>query len=124
MLQILQPPKGAGRRVDRGNGATIGHIKSAREDSRRPPILSVLTAAVAAWVPCPLTVWIAGSVAAAATAILILALWFDRLFEAPGAVRVSSLIEHLNARSVLAVFAHPDDETLAYRVVEPAVEGR
>lgn len=36
--------------------------------------------------------------------------WLDRQFEEPGARRVSSIAGELGARSVLAVFAHPDDE--------------
>jgi LmbE family N-acetylglucosaminyl deacetylase len=68
----------------------------------------------------PLTVWIAGGVALFSTAILIAALWFDSLFEASSADRASSLVQHLGSRSVLAVFAHPDDETLAAGVLAEA----
>ena len=65
----------------------------------------------------PLTVWIAGGTALVAAILLIAALWFDRLFEARTAIHHRSLIAHLGARSVLAVFAHPDDETLAAGVL-------
>ena len=61
----------------------------------------------------PLTVWIAGGVAIVATMVLAGGLWFDWLFESPSAVYVPSLVQHTGARSVLAIFAHPDDETLA-----------
>ncbi|MGK0266604.1 MAG: LmbE family N-acetylglucosaminyl deacetylase [Maricaulis sp.] len=37
-------------------------------------------------------------------------LWLDSQFEEPGARRVASIAGELEARSVLAVFAHPDDE--------------
>lgn len=36
--------------------------------------------------------------------------WLDSQFEEPGTPRVSSVAEHVDAGSVLAVFAHPDDE--------------
>jgi LmbE family N-acetylglucosaminyl deacetylase len=68
----------------------------------------------------PLTVWIAGGVALISTVVLVASLWFDRLFEAPSAFRASSLVQHLGSRSVLAVFAHPDDETLAAGVLADA----
>lgn len=61
----------------------------------------------------PLTAWIAGSVALLATMVLVAALWFDWLFEAPRALYAPSLVQHLGSRSVLAIFAHPDDEILA-----------
>src|SRR5262245_36730402 len=61
----------------------------------------------------PLTVWVAGAVAIVATLVLFGSLGFDRLFEAPSGTRASSLVQYLGSRSVLAVFAHPDDETLA-----------
>ena len=48
------------------------------------------------------------------------AVWFDRLFKAPIAVHVPSLLQHLGARSVLGIFAHPDDETLAAGVLADA----
>lgn len=68
----------------------------------------------------PLTVWIAGGTALVAAVLLMAALWFDRLFEAPTAVHYPSLIDHLGSRSVLAVFAHPDDETLTAGVLSDA----
>jgi LmbE family N-acetylglucosaminyl deacetylase len=61
----------------------------------------------------PLTVWIATGVAIAGTIVLAAGLWFDWLFESPGAVSALSLVRHTGSRSVLAIFAHPDDETLA-----------
>jgi N-acetylglucosamine malate deacetylase 2 len=61
----------------------------------------------------PLTVWIAATLAAVASIVLCAALWFDWLFEIPTAVNTVSMVEHLGSRSVLAIFAHPDDETLA-----------
>ncbi len=36
--------------------------------------------------------------------------WLDWHFEEPGAGHAPSLVRHLQARSVLTVFAHPDDE--------------
>ncbi|MCI5046880.1 MAG: PIG-L family deacetylase [Aquisalinus sp.] len=38
--------------------------------------------------------------------------WFDRQFEEPEAELVPSVVGTLEAKSVLAVFAHPDDEQL------------
>ena len=43
------------------------------------------------------------------TATLI---WMDRLFEEPSALLVSSIAGEVGAKSVLAIFAHPDDEQL------------
>ncbi|WP_306250338.1 PIG-L deacetylase family protein [Parvularcula sp. IMCC14364] len=51
----------------------------------------------------------------ALVAFLVLAgrlFWFDSQFEEPDAAFVPSLTGELEARSVLAVFAHPDDEQL------------
>ncbi len=39
-------------------------------------------------------------------------LWVDRQFEEPEAVYVASLVRFLTAKSILGVFAHPDDEIL------------
>ena len=61
----------------------------------------------------PSTIWILGFVAAGALLLLGIALWFDRLFEEPAAGTFPSLANVADARSVFAVFAHPDDETLA-----------
>ena len=44
--------------------------------------------------------------------LLGVAIWFDRVFEEPTAGTAESLVGLVGARSVLAVFAHPDDETL------------
>lgn len=49
-------------------------------------------------------------------------IWFDRQFEEPGAEHVSSLAGALNAKSVLAVFAHPDDEQLITGLLIRAAE--
>ncbi|WP_417470973.1 PIG-L deacetylase family protein [Maricaulis sp.] len=51
-------------------------------------------------------------VVAGVLAILLAAawLWLDAQFDEPGARRVPSIAGELGARSVLAVFAHPDDE--------------
>jgi LmbE family N-acetylglucosaminyl deacetylase len=68
----------------------------------------------------PVTAWIASGVAIVGTIALIGALWFDSLFEAPTAVHHQSLTQHLGSRSVLAIFAHPDDETLAAGVLADA----
>lgn len=38
------------------------------------------------------------------------ALWLDRQFEEPDSERIVSLVERLDAKSVMAVLAHPDDE--------------
>ena len=38
--------------------------------------------------------------------------WMDSLFEEPGARLVPSIAAEVGARSVLAIFAHPDDEQL------------
>ena len=43
----------------------------------------------------------------------VILFWFDRQFEEPNADHIPSLVTHLEARSVLGVFAHPDDEILA-----------
>lgn len=56
-----------------------------------------------------LLVGLAGSLAIALAAGLY---WFDTHFEEPGAKLVSSIAEETQAKSVLAVFAHPDDEQL------------
>lgn len=61
----------------------------------------------------PVTAWIAAGVTLLAATIFVASLWFDRLFEARAAMTVASLAEHLGAKSILAVFAHPDDEILA-----------
>ncbi len=45
-----------------------------------------------------------------AGALLGAGLWLDRLFEVDRALETSSLVGELDARSVLGVFAHPDDE--------------
>lgn len=50
--------------------------------------------------------------AALVAAFVIGLIWFDSHFEEPGAVRVSSITEEVGAKSVLAIFAHPDDEQL------------
>jgi len=68
----------------------------------------------------PLTASIAAGFAIVSTVALVAALWFDRLFEAPTAAYVPSLVQHLGSRSILAVFAHPDDETLAAGVLADA----
>lgn len=49
-------------------------------------------------------------------------IWFDRQFEEPGAEHVSSLAGLLDAKSVLAVFAHPDDEQLITGLLIRAAE--
>jgi len=61
----------------------------------------------------PLTASIAAGFAIVSTVALVAALWFDWLFEAPTAAYAPSLVQHLGSRSILAIFAHPDDETLA-----------
>ena len=43
----------------------------------------------------------------------VAAAWIDSQFEEADAQEVASLAGHLGARSLLAVFAHPDDEILA-----------
>ena len=57
-------------------------------------------------------IWVLVVVAVGVFALLALAFWFDHLFEEPDVPVVSSLASHAGAQSVLAVFAHPDDETL------------
>src|SRR5689334_18918627 len=77
-------------------------------------VLAALTLAAGLAPAAPTAMYaIAGTAVLLAVLTLVTALWFDRLFEAPTAVYAPSLVEHLGARSVLAVFAHPDDETLA-----------
>lgn len=45
--------------------------------------------------------------------LLVTGAWlFDSLFDEPGAREVASLVDDLGSRSVLAFFAHPDDEVL------------
>jgi LmbE family N-acetylglucosaminyl deacetylase len=68
----------------------------------------------------PLTIWITGGIALVATVLTVVGLWFNWLFEAPSASRTSSLVQHLGSRSVLAIFAHPDDETLTAGVLAEA----
>ena len=41
------------------------------------------------------------------------ALWLDSLFEEPAATAIESLAAELNTRTLLCVFAHPDDEVTA-----------
>lgn len=59
---------------------------------------------------------ILGSLAIASGLVLVLLgvgiFWLDRLFEETGATLVPSLVRQLDARSVLAILAHPDDEIL------------
>ncbi len=43
----------------------------------------------------------------------VAAAWLDSQFEEADAEEIASLVGHLGATSVLAVFAHPDDEILA-----------
>ena len=47
-------------------------------------------------------------------------LWVRSLFHEPGAVAVPSLAAHLGARSILAVFPHPDDEIKAAGLIADA----
>lgn len=61
----------------------------------------------------PLVLWVLASAALGVVVLSGVALWFDRLFEEPGVRIVPSLVGGTGAGSVLAVFAHPDDETLA-----------
>jgi LmbE family N-acetylglucosaminyl deacetylase len=61
----------------------------------------------------PVTIWIVGTVAALAVVLLAACLWFDRLYDEPQGEHAPSLVAYCGARSVLAVFAHPDDETFA-----------
>ena len=49
-------------------------------------------------------------------------IWFDRQFEEPGAKHVPSIAAEFEAKSVLAVFAHPDDEQLITGLLIRAVE--
>lgn len=49
-------------------------------------------------------------------------IYLDRQFEEPGAAFTPSLAGELEARSVLAVFAHPDDEQLITGLLIRAVE--
>ncbi|MEQ9527628.1 MAG: PIG-L family deacetylase [Parvibaculaceae bacterium] len=63
-----------------------------------------------------------------AAAVLLLAgisgfVWVNRLFEAPEAKHVSSLAGELGANRVMTVFAHPDDEQLANRLITSAKAG-
>lgn len=48
--------------------------------------------------------------------------WLDRQFEEPSAKRVASVVGALGAKSVLAVFAHPDDEQLIAGLLIRAVQ--
>ena len=49
-------------------------------------------------------------------------IWFDRQFEEPGAKHVKSIAAEFDAKSVLAVFAHPDDEQLITGLLIRAAE--
>ncbi len=42
--------------------------------------------------------------------LALLLLWARSLFHEPNARRIGSLVDELHARSIVAVFAHPDDE--------------
>lgn len=60
-------------------------------------------------------------------AVVLLALaaawmWMDSLFEEPGVRHVPSIAGELDAQSVLAVFAHPDDESSATGLLLRAAE--
>lgn len=57
--------------------------------------------------------WLILSLLAVVLALPVAALvWLDRQFEEPDARLVASIAGEVRARSVLAVFAHPDDEQL------------
>ena len=61
----------------------------------------------------PVSPLLRGIIVAGGVLVLALAgawLWLDRLFEEPGTPSVPSVAGALGADSVLAVFAHPDDE--------------
>jgi LmbE family N-acetylglucosaminyl deacetylase len=47
---------------------------------------------------------------------------FDALFEEPAARRISSLVSDTGCRSVLAIFAHPDDEILVAATLADAAK--
>lgn len=47
---------------------------------------------------------------------------FDALFEEPSARRVDSLVADLGCRSILAIFAHPDDELLVAATLADATK--
>ena len=50
---------------------------------------------------------VAGALVVAAAGAVV---WAHALFREPGARRIGSLVDELGARSIVAVFAHPDDE--------------
>jgi len=53
--------------------------------------------------------WMVAAVVVLATSIAG-AFWLDRQFEEPDSIKVTSLFQRLEARSIMAVLAHPDDE--------------
>ena len=57
--------------------------------------------------PALVAVAVAGALVVAAGGAVV---WARRLFREPGARRIASLVDELGARSIVAVFAHPDDE--------------
>lgn len=58
-------------------------------------------------------VWSACTLGVVAVLLVIAVLWINRLFEEPNAKHVASLVKYFEAQSILAIFAHADDETLA-----------
>jgi len=56
--------------------------------------------------------FLAGSLAAIVAALFAGIWWLDAQFEEPDAVIAKSIAGELGAKSVLAIFAHPDDEQL------------
>jgi LmbE family N-acetylglucosaminyl deacetylase len=50
--------------------------------------------------------------AALIAAVGVALIWFDSHFEEPEAIRIPSISKEVGAKSVLAIFAHPDDEQL------------
>ena len=63
---------------------------------------------------------VAASIGLALLALVAVGIQLERLFEEPGATEVESIVAALGARSVLAVFAHPDDEVLVAALLADA----
>jgi LmbE family N-acetylglucosaminyl deacetylase len=61
-----------------------------------------------------------GVVGVTLIALVVAAIYVDRLFEEPNATEIDSIVAQLGTRSVLAVFAHPDDEVIVAGLLDDA----
>ncbi len=65
-----------------------------------------------------------GTLAIAALSLAAAWVWLDSLFEEPQAMLVDSLPSHLGDKTVLGVFAHPDDELFVAGLLHDAAKAR